>query len=229
MNILTIKNLAVTYGGKTVIDNINFTAEDGDFLVIFGENGSGKSSLLKAILSLKAPSEGEIVFENGLTKSDVGYLPQMTSVQNNFPASAMEVVLSGCLNKMGIRPFYGKKEKAIAKKYMELLSVYDLKGECFRNLSGGQKQRVLLARALCSAGKMLLLDEPVSGLDPVATKDFYEAISDVNKSGVCIIMVSHDTSASLSVAKHVLDVGTYGKKLTSHFFGTVQEYQRIRL
>ena len=219
-NILTVNNLAVTYSGKMVISDINFTVEDGDFLVIFGENGSGKSSLVKALLGLKAPSDGKISFSDGVKHSEIGYLPQMTPEQKDFPASAMEVVLSGCLNSMGLKPFYGKKEKALAKKNMELLSVYDLKNECFRTLSGGQKQRVLLARALCAAKKMLILDEPVSGLDPVATKDFYEAITLINKTGVCIIMVSHDTDSALSVAKHVLDIGNH----TVLFFGTSEDY-----
>ena len=219
-NILTVNNLSVTYSGKMVISDINFTVEDGDFLVIFGENGSGKSSLIKALLSLKSPSCGEIIFDKTVKHSEIGYLPQMTAEQKDFPASAMEVVLSGCLNSMGLKPFYGKKEKELAKKNMELLSVYDLKNECFRTLSGGQKQRVLLARALCAAKKMLILDEPVSGLDPVATKDFYEAITLINKTGVCIIMVSHDTDSALSVAKHVLDIGNH----TVLFFGTSEDY-----
>jgi zinc transport system ATP-binding protein len=152
-NILTVKDLSVTYSGKMVISDINFIVEDGDFLVIFGENGSGKSSLIKTLLGLKAPSDGKIIFGEGVKHSEIGYLPQMTAEQKDFPASAMEVVLSGCLNSMGLKPFYGKKEKALAKKNMELLSVYDLKNECFRTLSGGQKQRVLLARALCAAKK----------------------------------------------------------------------------
>lgn len=221
-NILTVKDLSVTYSGKKVISDINFTAEDGDFLVIFGENGSGKSSLVKALLGLKAPSDGKITFGDGVRHSEIGYLPQMTPEQKDFPASAMEVVLSGCLNSMGLKPFYGKKEKALAKKNMELLSVYDLKSECFRTLSGGQKQRILLARALCAAKKLLILDEPVSGLDPVATKDFYEAITLINNTGVCIIMVSHDTESALSVAKHVLDIGNH----TVLFFGTAEEYKQ---
>lgn len=224
MHILTVKDLAVSYGSKTVINNINFTVCEEDFLVIFGVNGSGKSSLLKTLLSLKTPSEGRIIFENGLRRDQIGYLPQITPQQKDFPASALEVVLSGCLNKMGLKPFYGKKEKALAQKNMELLNVYDLKGECFRTLSGGQKQRILLARALCSAGKMLLLDEPVAGLDPLATKDFYEAITHINKNGVCIIMVSHDTDASLPLAKHVLDIGNH----TAQFFGTREEYIKFK-
>lgn len=224
-DILTVKNLAVAYDGKKVIENINFSVSEGDFLVIFGENGSGKSSLIKALLSLKAPSFGKIEFCGGLSAHEIGYLPQMTPSQQDFPASAWEVVLSGCLNKMGLKPFYGKKEKECAKKNMQLLSVYDLKNECFRNLSGGQKQRVLLARALCAAGKLLLLDEPVAGLDPVATADFYKSIRTINENGTAIIMVSHDVISSLTVAKHVLNIGNH----TALFFGTAKEYIEANL
>ncbi len=221
-NILTVKNLAVSYGSKTVINNINFTVSADDFLVIFGVNGSGKSSLLKTLLSLKTPSMGEIIFGDGLKREEIGYLPQITPEQKDFPASVWEVVLSGTVNRLGLRPFYGKREKALAKKNMELLNIYDLRKECFRNLSGGQKQRVLLARALSSAEKLLILDEPTSGLDPVASKDFYEAISLINRNGVCIIMVSHDTASALNMAKHVLDIGNH----TALFFGSSEEYKK---
>lgn len=224
-DLLTVKNLAIAYDGKNVAENINFTVEEGDFLVIFGENGSGKSSLIKALLGLKAPSDGEIKFKDGLLMHDIGYLPQIAPSQNDFPASAWEVVLSGCLNKMGFKPFYGKKEKEAAKKNMELLSVYDLKNQCFRNLSGGQKQRVLLARAMCAAGRLLLLDEPVAGLDPASTADFYEIICKINSAGTAVIMVSHDVHSSLSVAKHVLNIGSK----TALFFGTPAQYEETHL
>lgn len=220
-DLLTVKNLSIAYDGKKVIENIDFSVKEGDFLVIFGENGSGKSSLVKALLGLKAPFKGEINFCDGLLMHDIGYLPQSVSTQYDFPASAWEVVLSGCINKMGFRPFYGKKEKETARKNMELLSIYDLKDECFRNLSGGQKQRVLLARALCAAKRLLLLDEPTSGLDPAATADFYEIICKINQTGTAIIMVSHDVHSSLSVAKNVLNIGS--KKVL--FFGTPAEYE----
>ena len=220
-NLLTVNNLAISYEGKTILEKVSFDVSEGDFLVIFGENGSGKSSLVKVLLNLKAPYRGEVTFAEDLSKNEIGYLPQILPHQNDFPASAWEVVLSGCLNKTGLRPFYGKKEKEAAKKNMERLGVYDLKKQCFRNLSGGQKQRVLLARALCAAGKLLLLDEPVSGLDISATADFYEAICKINQSGVAVIMVSHDIHSSLSVAKHVLKLG-HGGEL---FYGTPEEYE----
>ena len=220
-NLITVKNLKVSYGTKKVVENISFNVEEGDFLVIFGENGSGKSSLVKVLLNLKEPSAGEINYHDGLKASQIGYLPQSINAGKDFPASAWEVVLSGCLNGMGLKPFYTKKEKETAKKNMQLLSVYDLKRECFKNLSGGQKQKILLARALCATDRLLLLDEPSSGLDPQAASEFYSAVKKINESGVCIIMVSHDTASSLSVAKHILDIGEH--RLL--YFGDAQNYR----
>ena len=220
-NIIEVKDLAVSYGGKNVVEGLKFSVEQGDFLVIFGENGSGKSTLVKTLLNLKNPSKGKITFLNNLRQEEIGYLPQMQAVKKEFPASVWEVVLSGCLNKMGFLPFYTKKEKALAEKNLKLLSVYDLKNSCFRNLSGGQIQRVLLARALCSAQNLIILDEPVSGLDSNSTAEFYSAIQEINKAGMAVIMISHDISASLHMAKHVLNLcGS-----DSYFFGTASEYK----
>lgn len=219
--IIDVKNLTVTYDGKKVLENISFGVEEGDFLVIFGENGSGKSTLIKTLLSLKQPSGGEIIFAPGMRKSGIGYLPQMTAVQKDFPASVKEVVLSGCLNKMGFMPFYNRVQRARAKKYMELLGIAPLYKRCFRDLSGGQQQRVLLARALMAAEKLLLLDEPVSGMDPAATLEFYDAICKINKMGTAVIMVSHDVHSALSAAKHILHIGQ--KKAL--FYGSAQEYE----
>lgn len=221
-NILEVRNLSIAYDGKNILENINFNVIEGDFLVIFGENGSGKSSLAKALCSLKAPSSGELVFSVGYAKNSTGYLPQSGPARQDFPASAWEVVLSGCLGKMSFRPFYTKKEKEDAKKNMELLSVYDLKNESFCNLSGGQQQRVLLARALCSAHRLLVLDEPVSGLDSAATASFYDALRRINESGTAVIMVSHDVTASLALAKHVLRLGNN----TALFFGDAESYKK---
>ena len=220
-DIIKVKNLSLSYEGKNVIENISFNVEEGDFLVVFGENGSGKSSLIKAILSLKEPSGGKIEFSGGLSPHEIGYLPQTSLSQRGFPASVKEVVLSGCLNKMVARPFYGKKEKALAEEKMKLLGIQNLAKECFRNLSGGQMQRVLLARALCSAGRVLLLDEPTSGLDPAKTADFYEMICRINAQGTAVIMVSHDVHSALSVAKHVLHIGNH----SALFYGTAKDYE----
>ncbi len=218
--ILTVKNLAIDYDGKKIAENISFDVEEGDFLVIFGENGSGKTSVIKSLLGIKSNREGSIEFLSGLRENEIGYLPQIADNQKNFPASVREVVLSGCLNKMGAFPFYRKKEKSRAENAMEMLGIKNLKKESFGSLSGGQKQRVLLARALCATSRLILLDEPVSGLDPYATADFYEMICKINQSGIAVVMVSHDIHSSLSVAKHVLELGS--KEI---FYGTPLEYE----
>lgn len=222
-SVISVKNLAITYDGRIILEKISFDVEEGDFLVIFGENGSGKSSLIKALLALKSPSEGEIILGSGMKRNEIGYLPQAANIQQDFPASVYEVVLSGCLNKIGFRPFYSEKEKKLALKNIRLLGIEDLQKQCFRNLSGGQKQRVLLARALCSASKLLLLDEPVTGLDPSSTADFYDTICRLNKSGMAIIMVSHDVHSSLSVAKHILQL----KGREAAFYGTPREFEML--
>ena len=218
--ILSVKNLSIDYDGKKIAENICFDVEEGDFLVIFGENGSGKTSVIKSLLGIKSNREGKIEFLSGLRENEIGYLPQLADNQKSFPASVNEVVLSGCLNKMGAFPFYRKKEKERAENAMEMLGIKNLKKESFGSLSGGQKQRVLLARALCATSRLILLDEPVSGLDPCAAADFYEMICKINQSGIAVVMVSHDIHSSLSVAKHVLELGS--KEI---FYGTPLEYE----
>lgn len=207
MALIECKELALGYEGKTVVDKLNFTVNKGDYLCIVGENGSGKSTLMKALLGLKKQLSGEIVFGDGLKANQIGYLPQQTIVQKDFPASVKEIVRSGFLNNMGFRPFYTKAEKRCAYEKMEELGIIELKNCCYRELSGGQQQRVLLARALCATSKLLILDEPVAGLDPVVTKDMYELIAALNKKGITIIMVSHDIHAALKYANTILYIG----------------------
>lgn len=215
---LTCNNLTLGYDGKTVLKGLDFSINSGDYLCIVGENGSGKSTLMKAILHLHSPSEGSIVMENGLQPAGIGYLPQQTVVQKDFPASVREIVLSGCLNRCGLRPYYNHKEKQLSRENMEKMGISHLSGRCYRELSGGQQQRVLLARALCAAGKMLLLDEPVSGLDPKVTGEMYELIRRLNEEGITIIMISHDIGAAVKYASHILQIGN------PRFFGTRDEY-----
>lgn len=215
---LTCNNLTLGYDGKTVLAGLDFSINSGDYLCIVGENGSGKSTLMKAILRLHSPSEGSIVMENGLQPAGIGYLPQQTVVQKDFPASVREIVLSGCLNRCGLRPYYNHKEKQLSRENMEKMGISHLSGQCYRELSGGQQQRVLLARALCAAGKMLLLDEPVSGLDPKVTGEMYELIRRLNEEGITIIMISHDIGAAVKYASHILHIGN------PRFFGTRDEY-----
>ena len=202
--LIKIENLTLSYENMTVIENMSFEVADGDYLCIVGENGSGKSTLVKALLSLKKPEKGAIEFGEGLKKNEIGYLPQQTMAQKDFPASVYEVVLSGCLNSRGIRPFYSAKERKKALETMELLGITELKNRSYRDLSGGQQQRVLLSRALCATKKLILLDEPVAGLDPIVTAELYDLIEKINKSGVTVIMVTHDLSAAVKCSRHIL-------------------------
>ena len=217
---LICKDLTLGYGTKTVIENLSFSVNKGDYLCIVGENGSGKTTLMKTILHLLKPLSGSITTGDGLLADEISYLPQQTDVQRDFPASVREIVLSGCQSRCGKRPFYNKAEKQLADAAMDKLGITHLAKKCYRELSGGQQQRTLLARALCAAQKMLLLDEPVTGLDPAATEEMYTLIEQLNKSGITIIMISHDIDAALKHATHVLHIGQ------KNFFGDVKEYDR---
>lgn len=217
MALLTCSNISLGYEGKKIVEDINFSVNTGDYLCIVGENGSGKSTLMKTLLNLKTPMEGSIVTGDGLKQEEIGYLPQQTVVQKDFPASVREIVLSGCLNRCGMRPFYSKEEKQLAVTNMERLGIRHLAKRCYRELSGGQQQRVLLARALCATRKLLLLDEPVAGLDPKAMADMYEIIKSLNsEDGITVIMISHDIKAAVKYASHILHISKkplfYGDK-----------------
>lgn len=224
MSLIECDNITFTYDTKVALENLSFTVDSGDYLCIVGENGAGKTTLMKGLLGLKSVSSGKISFYENLKQNEIGYLPQQTVVQKDFPASVKEVVLSGCLNKMGIRPFYMAKEKALAQKNMELLDISDLANRCYRELSGGQQQRVLLARALCATQKLLLLDEPVTGLDPVASTCLYELITRLNKSGITVIMVSHDIDKAVKYSNKMLHI-----QKDQVFFGTTEDYKNSDL
>lgn len=218
MALITVRDLSLGYEGKAIVENLNFTVNAGDYLCVVGENGSGKSTLMKTLLNLRAPLSGSIEIGDGLKKNEIGYLPQQTVVQRDFPASVKEIVMSGCQARCGLRPFYNKEEKALARENMERMNITDLADRCYRELSGGQQQRVLLARALCATKKILLLDEPVSGLDPKVTLEMYNLIAKINKEGVTVIMISHDLNAAVRYADHILHIGS------SLFFGNKEEY-----
>ena len=216
---LSCQNLIVGYDGRTVLQGLNFEVNPGDYLCIVGENGSGKSTLMKTILGLQAPIGGTILTGDGLRKNEIGYLPQQTQAQKDFPASVREIVLSGCQGRCGSRPFYSKEEKRLAEENIGKMGIGSLTKRCYRELSGGQQQRVLLARALCATRKMLLLDEPVSGLDPRVTAEMYGLIETLNREeGITVMMISHDISAALKYASHILHIGD------SVFFGTKTDY-----
>ena len=215
MSLITCENLTLGYEGKAILSGLDFSVNSGDYLCIVGENGSGKSTLMKTLLHLQSPMSGSII---------LGDLPQQTALQRDFPASVDEIVMSGFLGRMGLRPFYNKAEKKEAHELMEKTRITDLADRCYRQLSGGQQQRVLLTRALCATRKILLLDEPVSGLDPVATADMYQIINELNKEDrVTIIMISHDISEVATYASHVLHIG---QKV---FFGTKEEYLESKI
>ena len=219
MALLTCRDLTLGYDGREVVHGLNFEVNAGDYLCVVGENGSGKSTLMKTLLGLLPPISGEILTGDGLLRNEIGYLPQQTEVQKDFPASVWEIVLSGCGNRMGFRPFYNQEDKARAQKNVERMGITRFVNRCYRELSGGQQQRVLLARALCATSKMLLLDEPVAGLDPVVTAEMYDLIEELNKKdGITVIMISHDIAAAIKYADHILHVSGHV------FFGTKAEY-----
>lgn len=219
MALIKCSGVSLGYEGKTIVDGLDFEVNKGDYLCIVGENGSGKSTLMKTLLGQKNVMEGKIEFGDGLLQTEIGYLPQQTIVQKDFPASVKEIVLSGCLNSSGMKPFYTKEQKQLAKSNMQKLGISELSKRCYRELSGGQQQRVLLARALCATKKLLVLDEPAAGLDPIVTQHLYHLISDINRDGVTVIMVSHDMNAAVEYASHILHVA-----YRPRFFGTKEDY-----
>jgi zinc transport system ATP-binding protein len=212
----------VGYGSDAVASNINMTVEPGDLLCVIGENGAGKSTLVKTVLGLIQPLGGTLEFAENLAPDSVGYLPQQGETQRDFPASVTEIVLSGCLRHLGKRLFYGPRERATANAAIERVGVADLAKRSFSTLSGGQRQRVLIARALCAATDLLVLDEPTTGLDPNAANELYDTIARLRAEGMGVISVSHDLEAALGHASHVLVVGKHP------FFGTVEEYAALR-
>ena len=225
MALIKCEDVSIGYEGQTVVRDLNFQIDSGDYLCIVGENGSGKSTLVKSLLGLKAVESGRILFGDGLRQQEIGYLPQQTDIQKDFPASVYEVVLSARLNSRGLKPFYSREDKQQAYEKMEMLGIRDLSRQCFRDLSGGQRQRVLLARALCATKKLLLLDEPVTGLDPIVTTEFYELIRQINRdSGIAVVLVSHDIESAVKDATHILHLQ---EKVL--FFGTAEDYQRSRV
>ena len=217
---LTCQDLSVGYEGKAVLQDLNFSVRSGDCLCIVGENGAGKSTLMKTILGLQPPIRGKVLTGDGLRPNEIGYLPQQTQVQKDFPASVWEIVLSGCQGRCGRRPFYRRAEKQLAEHTLEKLHIAPLARRCYRELSGGQQQRVLLARALCAAGDLLVLDEPVTGLDPAAADDLYRTLRYLNRTeGMAVVMVTHDIRSALRDATAILHAGR-----NQWFLGTPREY-----
>ena len=225
MALIKCDNLALGYEGQVILDIINFEVNSGDYLCIVGENGAGKSTLMKTILKLKKPMGGSILTGDDLKQKEIGYLPQQTPSQKDFPASVFEVVLSGRLNSLGFKPFFTRKDRLEAHDKLHLLGIDNIMNQCYNDLSGGQKQRVLLARAMCATKKLIVLDEPVAGLDPIATEDLYEAIRKINKEyGITIIMVSHDMEAAIKYSSHILHLSHKGS-----YYGRTEDYLKSNL
>ena len=225
MALITCRDLKLGYESNVILEDLNFSVNPGDYLCVVGENGSGKTTLMRTLLGLQRPLGGAIERGDGLGINEIGYLPQQTAIQKDFPATVWEIVLSGCQARCGRRPFYSRGDKALARRNMDLMGVTPLASRCYRELSGGQQQRVLLARALCATKKLLMLDEPVSGLDPKVTAEMYALIKRLNREGageggpgVAIIMISHDIAAALRDATHILHLGA------EVFFGTRAQY-----
>lgn len=213
------QDLAIGYDGKAIVQKLDLSINQGEYLCIVGENGAGKSTLVKTLIGLLQPVRGKIALGDGMSQKEIGYLPQQTETQKDFPASVREIVLSGCQNRCGLRPFYNRKEKMRAEEMMRRLQITDLEKRCYRELSGGQQQRTLLARALCATKKLLLLDEPVSGLDPKATEEMYQLIRSINREEkITIVMISHDIQAAITYASHILYLGD------TLFYGTKEEF-----
>jgi len=221
MRLLECTDLNMSYDGVPAVRNVSFSVDEGDYLCVVGENGSGKSTLVKGLLGLMAPVSGKVEY-TGVRHSEIGYLPQQTPLQRNFPASVLEVVLSGCLGRKGLKPFYSKKDKMLAKENLSRLGASEWIGKSYRDLSGGQQQRVLLARAMCAAGKLIILDEPTTNLDPVAASEFYDLLYKLNRERhMTIIMVSHDIGCAIKYADKVLHMDT-----DLVYFGAAEEYAK---
>lgn len=219
---LRCENISVGYEDGIVVSDVSFELNRGDYVCIVGENGAGKSSLLKGILGLARIQGGKLEYGDGMSRADVGYLPQQKDYQKNFPATVKEVVMSGFLNKMGLRPYYNRAEKAKAMEILSDFGMADYVRASFGSLSGGQKQRVLLARAMCATDKLLLLDEPTTGLDPVATEELYELLKRLNREKkTTILMVSHDLNKAVSDAGLILHVN---KRSGCGYFGPADKY-----
>ncbi len=214
--LIKCEDLSFEYEGRQVLSGLTFHVGEGDFLCVVGENGSGKSTLVKALLGLKKPQRGSIEFGDGLKPTQIGYLPQRTEAQSDFPASVREVVLSGCRGRL---PFHTKRDKARCADNMKLMGIEGLARRSFRELSGGQQQRVLLARALCGTERLLLLDEPTAGLDPIVTRELYSVIDALHDKGITVIMVTHDVGEALEKATHMLHLHD-----NHNFFGPTGDY-----
>lgn len=221
MSLLECKKLSIGYQNKVVCKDISFKVERGEYVCVIGENGSGKSTMLKTILGLNKAISGKIIFDDDFNKSAIGYLPQQSGIQKDFPATVKEIVMSGFLGKIGLRPFYNRKEKDKATAIMRELEILEFQKKSMRDLSGGQQQRVLLARALCASDELLIMDEPINNLDAKSMKSFYKLISKLNReNNITIMLVTHDIEKVIKDVNHII----YLKDNTLKFSGTQRDF-----
>lgn len=210
--LLICRNLAVGYDGIRQCENISFTLHEGEHLSVIGRDGSGKTALVSAILGLDSPMEGEVTYCGGLKRSEIGCMPQNDMLMGN--ARVLDTVLAGCLGGMN-KWFVGRGEKQRAMDCLTELGAADLAARRMGELSGGQRQRVLLARALCSAERLLILDEPLRGLDAVAAEELLCLIHRIGEErNVSVIFINPPTPRGT-----VLHLA--GKPV---FYGTAEAY-----
>lgn len=219
--LIKFDNVQIGYVNKVICSHINLEIEDSDYITVFGDNGSGKTTFLKTLVGIIPVLKGKITYHKSVDPKSIGYLPQSINVRSDFPASAFEIVLSGCIKSLKFRPFYTKKEKEYALEVMKVFNISRLAGRPFRELSGGQQQRVLLARAYCSTKKILVLDEPFTGLDPYSVKQLIKTLDELNNRGITIIIVSHLVNAALECSKKIVQISS-----DSVFVGTPEEYKK---
>ncbi|MBQ4354189.1 MAG: ATP-binding cassette domain-containing protein [Clostridia bacterium] len=211
--LLTCQNLTVGYEGVRLCTDISFTLHTGEYMSIIGPSGIGKSALAGTILGVQKPAEGEVIYENGMQRTDIGCLPQEQVIRSSV--TVREVVLEGCLHHTK-KWFVGRAEKEFAMHNLERVGLADFAKRRFGDLSGGQRQRVLLARALCSAKKLLILDEPMHGLDAYAKDEIFHEIVKINESGIAVMLI--DANAVDGTVLHLSD-----RQL---FCGSVTDYIR---
>jgi zinc transport system ATP-binding protein len=217
VEIININNLFYKYNKTDVLENINLSIKDDDFLAIIGPNGGGKSTLLKLILGLLTTQDGKI--DKKIKNNQVGYVPQNTNLNTDFPITALEIVLMGLISSKKRVFGYSKEDIEIAKASLAKVSMADFANSKIGDLSGGQRQRVFIARALCSNPKVMLLDEPTASIDVKGQREIYELLKELNSS-ICIVVVSHDISVLLNYAKNVAHIN---KNLVYHSLENIQK------
>ncbi|HIP51781.1 MAG TPA: ABC transporter ATP-binding protein [Campylobacterales bacterium] len=239
MSIIEIKNLSFSYDKQKILEDINLSVKEKDFLAIIGPNGGGKSTLLKLMLGINSIKDGSIHTFGEVPKKNlakIGYVPQNTNVNTDFPITVSEVVLMGHIGTK--RPLFGyaNEEKMCALGALSQVGMEKYANEKIGSLSGGQRQRVMIARALCAHPQILILDEPTASIDVEGQKQIYELLQELN-SYITIIVVSHDISVIMQYANTVVhinktlsfhDVSNLKKESKTQHFCEVELFNKFR-